>query len=79
MADQIEETMQIEKKEEKKTGTTGNEEQKRKGKRRGRREEKERRGLNILKNYRVTMKIRNCKAKKHCEENVICCKNRMKL
>ena len=34
------------------------------GKKRGRGKEKERRqGLNILKNYRVTMKIRNSKAK----------------
>ena len=49
-------------------------EEKRKGKERGRGKEKEiRQGLNILKNYRVTMKIRNRKAKKkHFEENVIC-------
>ena len=40
---------------------------------RGRGKEKERRwGQNILKLHRVTVKIRNRKAKKHCEENVIC-------
>ena len=45
------------------------------GKRKGREKEKERRrGLDILKNYRVTMTIRNRKSKKHCEENVICWK-----
>ena len=44
-----------------------------KGKRKGREKEKERRrGLDILKNFRVTMTIRNRKSKKHCEENVIC-------
>ena len=38
---------------------------------RGRGKEKER-GQNILKNHRVTVKIQNRKAKKHCAENVIC-------
>ena len=63
MADQIEEMMQIgkkEKKNKKRKRTKGKWGKKREGKRKRRGKEKERRwGLNILKNYRVTMKIRN--------------------
>ena len=73
MADEIEEMMQIRKKEKKRTKKKGQREIRKKEERKKKRKKKERqRGLNILKNYRVTMKIRNRKAKKHCEENVIC-------
>ena len=80
MADQIEEMVQIgekKKKEgnkERKKGQKGNEEkEEREWSGRGKEKEK-RRGRNILKNHRVTVEIRNRKAKKHCEANVICWK-----